>query len=655
MRPASRASWAWPAWPAISLALRKCSAACWTLRSRRAGDAAYVLGVGLDGGHGGQLLGLLDLGDGGVGAAVGDLDHRQVAADLGLLGLVVEGGEDLERVVGAVTGTVEVLPAVVQAAAREEQPAGHGAVFPLLGEGQGFVEQGLDLLDLAAVDHAVDQVHVDGLAQGVGPLDLVEVADQVEDHAPDFRAVVGQGGAAQDGSVAGQAGLGPQAHGLDEVGEAAGHQEALHEGSDPAGDLGVFFALVAGQDGLAQQRLVELVDPGAQGLAELQFLVDVLGGIEEIVDAVAVEAAHVGDQAAGEAQAQQGGEVGDALGVLDGRVLALAFFLGAVGLVQLVFVGGDVAELAQLEAGQVLAQLALGFQPVHQLGDEAGAAVDDVGDAVGVGGLELLAGEELLHLGPGPGGQGGGVQVFAPAVEQVEQGGGPPAAGDLVHGLGAQDDEHARLVALGHQGFDQGVHRQRVAVVQVLDLEDGGEATGEGGGDLDQPQQRVVPGQGDLHLVVARLGRSLLEALDEGLEPALDPLGFVGELAVEHHLDPTLDRASTVQPGVEAGVDPQQGLQAVFFVVHGGAPEDRVLVFVDGPAAQLAHHGALAPAEGAGEVHDPEAFLAGCCPVGLEGVEVAIVGDVELVLGLSHGFSGSGVGRDGHECGGAAL
>ena len=89
-----------------------------------------------------------------------DFDHGQVVVDLGHAGLVFQGFVELEGVVAAVAGAVQVLATGVQAGAREQQPGVELALFGVLGgPGGGLEVHFLGHLDVAAVDHAIEQIH----------------------------------------------------------------------------------------------------------------------------------------------------------------------------------------------------------------------------------------------------------------------------------------------------------------------------------------------------------------------------------------------------------------------------------------------------------------------------------------------------------------
>ncbi len=93
--------------------------------------------------------------NGVLGLSVGEFDIGEMTADFSLLQSFVQSCEHLERVIAAVSGPVDILSPIVQAAARKEQPGFQVAVGFFIGPGPGFVPELLGGFDVAADDQAL--------------------------------------------------------------------------------------------------------------------------------------------------------------------------------------------------------------------------------------------------------------------------------------------------------------------------------------------------------------------------------------------------------------------------------------------------------------------------------------------------------------------
>ena len=218
-------------------------------------------------------------------------------------------------------------------------------------------------------------------------------------------------------------------------------------------------------------------------------------------------------------------------------------------------------------------------EDVGKLGDEAGAAACDLGEALCVLGRLALRLQILPRLVSTPRGDGvDGDAVLVPAVV-VEEGHREEGLRDLVFRLVEEDGEDLGAAGPGlvHQALDELAEEEAVDDVRVLQLEDDRLTASDGRDDLDETDQRVVARHAELDRALLAVSGGLLEGTDELLVPVLDPLRLCRELGVQDHLD----LAATENVGGERrdqrAIHPDEPLEAVLLIEADDTPDDRLV------------------------------------------------------------------------------
>jgi hypothetical protein len=452
------------------------------------------------------------------------------------------------------------------------------------------------------------------------------VFHEVVHHPPDRGVLLAERQAAELVGPLPHAVLRVKPGGLHHEEVAPGRQHALHEQAHAPGDLLVGIGLMREDHRLAEQRLLELVEPGVEALVELVFFHQVGSRVHDVVDAVAIEARHVGHEAAGELHAEQGGEVEDAVGVFRRGVLP-AFLGGFRRVGQLVGIERGRHEREEV-ALQPVGQAAGGGKVVDQLADEAGAPLHELGDAGGRGEGDVAARGVGCHVVSRPGLHHEALQLVLAALEQLQPGSRHPGPRGIVDRLGAEDEQELAFLAELAQRIDRREEAERLHHMDVLQLEHGRNLPRDRRHDLGERGERVVGGNRELHLVGAGLGHVLLHAVDEHLEPALLTLAVERELPEQRQLDLSAQDGVAVERAAEAGVERLHRRVAIHVLGEADADGEHVLVFRK-QAQHLADQHTLAGAERPLE-HDV-ARLPRLCRgvVGLERGEFGGTGDVD--------------------------
>jgi hypothetical protein len=169
-------------------------------------------------------------------------------------------------------------------------------------------------------------------------------------------------------------------------------------------------------------------------------------------------------------------------------------------------------------------------------------------------------------------------RVVLRALEEVEERHrGVPGLRRVVDGLGREQDQHLRVLGLGDQRFEHREDREALAQVRVLDLEHDRELARDAARDLDDREQRALPRDAYLELLLAGLGSARLRGVDEVLEPLLHALGLVRDLRVERHLHLAAERRRAMEPREERAEPTEERVPAVFLVRVCDAPDEHVV------------------------------------------------------------------------------